>query len=165
MEDSYFDCPALEKFNESIEKALKGNFSFHVGAATHYFTDAFVPVHQTMGESWWNCHNPFEERIDEKLERREKFWKVSQECYVYFPCERKGRVNRKCERGYYANIIFSYEDVVGLIEKTDEALTEKLNLTHDGDYSYLLEKKIDFLSLVLNKILNLFKILMGEFKR
>jgi hypothetical protein len=161
-EDSYFDCPALRKFNESMRKASEDNFSFYVGAATHYFTDAFVPLHQTMGESWWDCHLPFEEEIDEKLKKGERFWRVSQECYVYFPREKRGKANRKCEEGYSTNIVFTYEDIVNLIEKTDKTLTRRLNISHEGDYSYLFKRPHSgFFHLILSKIIDFLKLFLA----
>lgn len=152
MEDSYFDCPTLEKFEESLEKVISNNFSFYVGAATHYFTDAYVPVHQIMGEDWWKCHLLFEQKIDEKLEKGERFWTVSQKCEIYFPCKKISEINRKCDSGYNVTIFYSYEDIVEIIKKTDLAISERLNIT-EGNYSYLLEKKpTGFFVLILNKI-------------
>jgi len=166
MEDSYFDCPALEKFNEYVEKSPEYNLSFNIGVSTHYFTDAHVPVHQTMGEDWWECHLPFEKQINENLEGKNKFWIVKQSCLIYFPCERHGKVNRKCEEGYTVDVIFSYEDIVRLIEKTDTTITDKLNFSYKSDYSYLLKKEpTGFFSLIIEKILKFFNMLPSWFKR
>lgn len=140
IEDEYFHCPALEKFEESVDKAKINNFSFWLGVSTHYITDAHVPVHQIMGEDYWSCHSPFEEMVGENLEEGKRSWDVSLACEVYFPCRLAGTQPRKCENSYVANIKFSYSDIVEVIEITDEEISKKLNIA-DGDYSYLLEKK------------------------
>jgi len=164
--DTYFDCPALNKFEEFIEKASKGNYSFFIGVSTHYYTDAHVPVHQTMGEDWWNCHVPFEKQVNDNLNEGKRFWIVTQKCDIHFPCEKHGKVNRKCDEKYNVNLIFSYENIVELIGKTDRTLSQKLNLSYESDYSYLLKKyPTGFASLIMNRIGNLLKILTGWFKR
>jgi hypothetical protein len=166
IEDSYFDCPALDKFEESIEKASKSDYSFYVGVSTHYYTDAHVPVHQVMGEDWWGCHLPFEKEVGENLKGGKRFWSVTQECDVYFPCERYGKTNRKCSEKYDTNVTFSYVNVVELIKKTDQILSQKLNLSYESDYSHLLKKhETGFLTSTFNKITKFFENLMSWFQR
>jgi hypothetical protein len=164
IEESYFDCPAIEKFEEYVRKASESNFSFFLGAATHYFTDAHVPLHQTMGEDDFKCHIPFESKIGENLKRGRKFWKVVQDCEFYFPCKKIGKTIRKCEEKYYANITYSYEDLVNLIQKTDEVISERLNITYKSDYSYLLRKYPSYLELMTNRIINFFRMVLDWLK-
>lgn len=158
IEEGYFDCPAFAKFDEAIENSTKSNFSFYVGVATHYFTDSHVPVHQTMGEDYWDCHLPFEQQIDGRLSRNERFWTVTQQCEVYFPCYKAGTQNRKCKAGYDAEITYSYEDIVEVAGKTDSAISKKLGI-EEGDYSHLLErvgkKPTGLFTLILNRIAEL----------
>jgi len=166
IEGSYFDCPALNKFEEFLEKTSEGNYSFYVGVSIHYYTDAHSPVHQVMGEDWWNCHLPFEKGVGDNLKNSERFWFVTRRCDVYFPCEKHGMVNRKCSEKYDANVTFSYVNLVELIKKTDQALSQKLNLSYESDYSYLLKKhETGFLISIFNKITNFFEILMSWFRR
>ncbi len=160
IEDEYFDCPAMEKFDEALNNATKSNFSFYVGVATHYFTDSYVPLHQTMGEDYWECHVEFEKKIDEKIERNKKFWTVTQDCKVYFPCYKVGNSNRKCAEGYDAEITFAYEDIVEIIEKTDSAISERLDLER-GDYSYLKEQISTGSQIPTGSFISVSKIIMG----
>ena len=166
VEKSYFDCPAMEKFEEYIKKSSESNFSFYVGVSTHYFTDSYVPVHQTMGEDSFKCHMPFEKKIGDNLKNGKRFWTVTQDCEIYFPCKKAGKMARKCDKGYDATISYSYKDLVELIQKTDKTLNEKLNISYDSDYSYLLEDHITgFFGLITNRIINFFRMITGWFKR
>jgi len=161
VEKSYFDCPAIERFEASLKNAIGDNFSLYVGASTHYFTDAHVPVHQTMGEDFWKCHSPFENAIDKKL-KNEKSWTVSENCEIYFPCGKAGKVSRKCNEKYDANIVYSYENMVDLVKKTDNALNEKLKLNYKSDYSYLLQKyPTGFFGSIIDKISSFFRTIFG----
>jgi len=160
--ESYYDCPSMEKFEEYIKKASGSNFSFYIGVSTHYFTDAHVPVHQTMGEDNWKCHIPFEEKIDDNLKKDKKFWTVTQACEIYLPCKKAGKVSRKCEEGYNVAITYSYEDIINLIQKTDKTLSERLKLSYESDYSYLLKKyPTGFFGLIINRIVNFFRMILG----
>lgn len=166
VEDSYFHCPALEKFDEYLNKASKSSFSFYVGASVHYFTDSHVPLHQTMGEDYWDCHMPFEKNIGNNLKSNKRSWTVTQKCDVYFPCKKAGKMPRKCKEKYTVDVSYTHEDIIGLIEKTDNALTEKLKLSYQSDYSHLLKKyPTGFFELITNNILNFFSMLTGWFKR
>ncbi|MDI6825778.1 MAG: zinc dependent phospholipase C family protein [Candidatus Aenigmarchaeota archaeon] len=165
VEGSYFDCPAMEKFEEYIEKASENNFSFYVGVSTHYFTDAHVPVHQTMGEDYWKCHIPFEKKIDDNLKSGKRSWTVSVKCEVYFPCEKVKKVSRKCDKGYNVDVIYSYKNIVELIEKTDKTLSKKLDLSYESDYSHLLGRRsTGFFTLIASRIVNFFRILIDFIK-
>ncbi len=157
MEDNYFDCPAMENFEEALNNATISNFSFYVGVAAHYFTDSYVPVHQTMGEDYFKCHLPFESKVDNKLEKGEKFWTITQPCKFYFPCSNERNVTRKCSNSYYAEISYSYEDVIEVLEKTDSAVGKNLGIK-EGDYSHLLKTKpTAWITLILDKILELLR--------
>ena len=158
---TYFDCPSLEKFEEALKNAQRNDFSFYVGVSTHYFTDTFVPVHQTMGEDSLKCHLSFENEIDKKL-KKEKFWTVTKECEIYFPCKKAGSVSRKCDEKYDANIVYSYENIVDLVKKTDKTISEKLGLKYESDYSYLLKKyPTGFFGIIMNRIVNFFRMIFG----
>jgi hypothetical protein len=159
---SYFDCPALEKFEDSLINARKDNFSFYVGVSTHYFTDAHVPMHQIMGEDFFKCHAPFENDIDKELKEDKKSWTVSKNCEIYFPCEKTGKVSKKCDEKYDADIVYSYENIIDLIEKTDKTLSERLKLNYESDYSYLLKRNpTGFFGLIIDKIINFFRMIFG----
>lgn len=154
-------CPALERFNNSIDIAMSSNFSYYVGASVHYYTDAFVPLHQVTGEDYWNCHSPFENQIDEKLAKNKRFWKISQECTFYFPCRATEKTIRKCPNVYKANIEFSYEDMVEVVKQTDNALAAKLNIS-TGDYYYLQSgKATGFLIAIIDRIISILKSIFG----
>ena len=152
-QEIYFDCPAMLKFEEAINNASKSDFSFYLGVATHYFTDSFVPVHQIMGEDYFTCHLPFENKIDKKLEADEKFWTVTQKCEIYFPCYKTGSTVRKCSTSYDVEIEFSYADVVEVLQKTDSDISTKLGMK-EGEYSGLLRNNVTgFFTMLLNRIL------------
>jgi len=162
IEGGYFDCPTEEKFDEAIQNATRSDFSFYLGVATHYFTDARVPVHQTMGEDWFNCHSPFEGEVGKKLESNSRFWNVSRVCDVYFPCRKAGSVNRKCKDKYTVEVFYSYEDVVELAELTDRVLSESLNLDYRSDYSHLLRNDWrNLLDRLTSMISYIFRVLFG----
>jgi len=166
MEKSYFDCPSMEKFEQYIKKSSESNFSFYVGVSIHYFTDANTPFHQTMGEDSFKCHMPFEEKVGNNLKNGKGFWTVTQDCEIYFPCKKAGKVSRKCEKGYDANVMYSYKDIVDLIQKTDKALNEKLKISYESDYSYLLKDyPTGFFGMITNRIINFFKMVTSWFKR
>ena len=161
-EESYFDCPAMEKFEEYTKKMSESNFSFYIGVSIHYFTDAHVPLHQIMGEDYWKCHMPFEEKIDDNLKNEKRFWTVTQACEIYFPCKKAGKVSRKCDKKYDVNIVYSYENIVDLVKKTDKTLSERLKLNYESDYSYLLKKHpTGLFGLIINRIINFFRMILG----
>jgi len=155
--ETYLSCPAISKFYESIQKAKSDKFSFYIGAATHYYSDAFVPLHQVTGEDYRNCHLSFEDKVNEKIINKELFWSVSQKCTFYFPCKATVKTIRKCNHNYTAEIKFSYTDMINVIINTDNAISKELNIK-SGDYSYLLKRKpTGFFIALLNKILILLK--------
>lgn len=152
-----FSCPALDRFNQSLNKALINNFSYYVGAAVHYYSDAFVPLHQVTGEDYWDCHVAFENKIDDKLVKNEKFWVISQSCIFYFPCVATEKMIKKCQNAYIADISFSYYDMVEVIKQIDKDLAYRFNIS-TGDYSYLLKNNITgLLTFIFNRIIDIFE--------
>jgi hypothetical protein len=143
---SYFSCPALDRFNQTI----KARDEYSIGMAIHYYTDAYVPLHQVTGEDYFSCHKPFEDKVDAKV--NSKFWTVSQKCTFSFPCIKTGSSIRKCKREYTDIVSFSYEDLVKVVIKTDEEVSTKLNISK-GEYGYLLRKTGHF-HLIIQKILD-----------
>lgn len=136
INNEYFDCPTLIKFDESVKNATVEDFSFYLGVSTHYITDAHVPVHQIMGEDYYGCHAPFERKINEKLERDEKDWVVTENCDIYFPCKKTGKTVRKCDNPYNVDVVFSYEDILKVLKNTDSTISKKLNIS-EGSYENL----------------------------
>ncbi len=142
---SYFSCPALDRFNQTIVNSDE----YSIGMAIHYYTDAYVPLHQVTGEDYFSCHKPFEDKVDSKV--KSKFWTVSQKCTFSFPCNKSGSTIRKCDTEYTDIITFSYEDLVKVVIKADEEVSGKLKI-NKGDYGYLL-RRTGLFHLIIQKIL------------
>ncbi|MEM5801718.1 MAG: hypothetical protein QW350_03065 [Candidatus Aenigmatarchaeota archaeon] len=155
--NSYFSCPTLEKFNQTIKKD-----DYSIGMAIHYYSDAFVPLHQVTGEDYFSCHKPFEDKIDKMLNKKD--WVVEQKCSFSFPCKKAGTTIKKCNDSYTDNIYFSYDDLVKVLIETDKEVSRKLNI-NSGNYDYLF-KKTGFFYQILEKIQNIiFRLKQGFLSR
>jgi hypothetical protein len=144
---NYFSCPTLDRFNQTI----KNKDDYSIGMAVHYYSDAYVPMHQITGEDYFSCHKPFEDKVDVRV--KSKFWTVSQKCTFSFPCSKLGSSIRKCKSEYTDVISLSYEDLVKVVVKTDEEVSAKLNISK-GDYAYLM-RRTGLFHLIIEKILRL----------
>jgi len=144
---SYFSCPTLDRFNQTI----KNKDDYNIGMAVHYYVDAYVPMHQITGEVYFSCHKPFEDKVDAKVNSR--FWTVFQRCTFSFPCSKSKSSIRKCKSEYTDVISFSYEDLVKIVVKTDEEISAKLNIDK-GEYGYLM-RRTGLFHLIIEKILRL----------
>jgi len=141
--NSYFSCPALERFNQTIKRD-----DYSIGIAIHYLSDAFVPLHQVTGEDYFSCHRPFEDKIDKSI--KSSSWTVKQKCTFSFPCKKAGTTIRKCDEVYADEIEFSSDDMARVVVQIDKEVSRKLNIA-EGDYKFLL-RKTGFFYQILYKI-------------
>ncbi len=139
-----FSCPALDRFNQNIKQD-----DYSIGAALHYYVDAFTPTHQITGEDYFNCHKPFEDKVDKII--KSSNWIVKQKCSFSFPCSKAGKTIRKCQDVYNETIEFSHIDMVQLIIKADEEISSNLNISK-GNYNFLKKDFTGWFYLIVERI-------------
>ncbi len=84
----YFNDAALRKTDYWLNKAKEASGCErwkYIGIASHYFFDSKVIWHQVVGESYYECHKPFEDKVGEKFKYGEKNWTVChcEQCVSY----------------------------------------------------------------------------------
>ncbi|MCX8179361.1 MAG: hypothetical protein N3E38_01320 [Candidatus Aenigmarchaeota archaeon] len=153
FDGKFFSCPALDKFNQTLKAD-----AYSIGMAIHYISDAYNPLHQVTGEDYFSCHKPFEDKVDASIKRNN--WFARQFCTFSFPCFKARNSIRKCDDVYSETIEFSYSDLVNVVVKIDEEISNRLNI-NKGDYTHLI--KTGMFYRILEKLQKIFQNLRLNF--